>query len=155
MKKLSHFNQEKNTGEALLWIIDFILARSNPLNLKRLMMDCFLQTCIFALQDMNRWTGLLVDYCDVFISCLDSHSDGTHSLQRIKSYRCVSTVVFIFQGNCYFRHNTHVACSLCRLQLVTLKCLLSPAKTLVYCWGMLSKHGQRQKHRPLLRQSRS
>jgi len=24
-----------------------------------------------------------VDYCDVFISCLDAHSDGTHSLQRI------------------------------------------------------------------------
>ncbi len=24
-----------------------------------------------------------VDYCDVFISCLDSHSDGTHALQRI------------------------------------------------------------------------
>ncbi len=23
-----------------------------------------------------------VDYCDVFICCLDSHSDGTHSLQR-------------------------------------------------------------------------
>ncbi len=23
-----------------------------------------------------------VDYCDVLISCLDSHSDGTHSLQR-------------------------------------------------------------------------
>ncbi len=28
-------------------------------------------------------SGLLVDYCDVFISCLDSHSDGTHWLQRI------------------------------------------------------------------------
>ncbi len=27
--------------------------------------------------------GLLVDYCDVFISCLISHSDGTHSLLRI------------------------------------------------------------------------
>ncbi len=26
---------------------------------------------------------LLVDYCDVFISCLITHSDGTHSLQRI------------------------------------------------------------------------
>ncbi len=25
----------------------------------------------------------VVDYCDVFISCLDSHSDGTHSLQSI------------------------------------------------------------------------
>ncbi len=24
-----------------------------------------------------------VDYCDVFISRLDSHSDGTHSLQRV------------------------------------------------------------------------
>ncbi len=24
-----------------------------------------------------------MDYCDVFISCLDSHSDGTHSLQSI------------------------------------------------------------------------
>ncbi len=27
------------------------------------------------------WSG--VYYCDVFISCLDSHSDGTHSLQSI------------------------------------------------------------------------
>ncbi len=40
----------------------------------------------FDSQDVNWWTGvcgLLVDYCDVFISCLDSHSDGTHSLQSI------------------------------------------------------------------------
>ncbi len=29
------------------------------------------------------WCGLLEDYCDVFISSLDSHSDGTHSLQCI------------------------------------------------------------------------
>ncbi len=27
--------------------------------------------------------GLFLDYCDVFIICLNSHSDGTHSLQRI------------------------------------------------------------------------
>ncbi len=32
-------------------------------------------------QNVNDWIG--VDYCDVFISCLDYHSDGTHSLQRI------------------------------------------------------------------------
>ncbi len=37
---------------------------------------------------MDWWTGvvwceLLVNYCNVFISCLDSRSDGTHSLQRI------------------------------------------------------------------------
>ncbi len=48
---------------------------------------CFLQTCSFLLHktliDGLEWCGLFVDYCDVFISCLDSHSDGTHSLQRI------------------------------------------------------------------------
>ncbi len=43
--------------------------------------------CFFCLLKMLtdglEWCGLLVDYCDVFISCLDSHSDGTHSLQSI------------------------------------------------------------------------
>ncbi len=28
------------------------------------------------------WSG--VNYCDVFISFLDSHTDGTHSLQSIR-----------------------------------------------------------------------
>ncbi len=48
---------------------------------------CFLQTCSFLFQKMLidglDLCGLLVDYCDIFISCLNSHSDGTHSLQRI------------------------------------------------------------------------
>ncbi len=34
-----------------------------------------------ALIRMMDWSR--VDYSDVFISCLDSHSDGTHSLQSI------------------------------------------------------------------------
>jgi len=33
--------------------------------------------------DGLEWCALLVGYCDVFIHCLDSYSDGTHSLQRI------------------------------------------------------------------------
>ncbi len=37
----------------------------------------FLQTCIF-LQDINWWSGVV--WIIVFISFLDSHSDGTHSL---------------------------------------------------------------------------
>ncbi len=46
------------------------------------MMDLFLtNTHLFTSQYINWWTGLLVVYCDVFISCLDS--DGTHSLHRI------------------------------------------------------------------------
>ncbi len=32
--------------------------------------------------DRPKSCGLLVHYCDVFIRCLNSHSDGTHSLQR-------------------------------------------------------------------------
>ncbi len=45
-----------------------------------LMMDLFLKnTQLFTLQDLMDWSH--VDYCDVFISCLNSHSDGTHSLQ--------------------------------------------------------------------------
>ncbi len=41
---------------------------------------------LFTSQDIKWWTEsyrLLVDYCDVFISCLNSHYDGTHSLQRV------------------------------------------------------------------------
>ncbi len=40
------------------------------------------------------WCGLLVDCFDVFISCLDSHSDGTHSLQRIHWWASDGTLHF-------------------------------------------------------------
>uniref|UniRef100_A0A8C1XF74 RNA helicase n=1 Tax=Cyprinus carpio TaxID=7962 RepID=A0A8C1XF74_CYPCA len=32
--------------------------------------------CEHSIEELE-WCGLLVDYCDVFISCLDSHSDGS------------------------------------------------------------------------------
>ncbi len=48
---------------------------------------CYLQTCSFSFHKtlINGLESceLFVDYCDVCISCLDYHSDGTHSLQRI------------------------------------------------------------------------
>ncbi len=47
------------------------------------MMDLF---SALSSQEVNWWiwvVWIIVDYCDVFISCLDSHSDGTHSLQSI------------------------------------------------------------------------
>ncbi len=50
-------------------------------------MDLFLTNMqLFTSQDFIAGLescGLLVDYCDVFIRCLDSYSDGTHSLKRI------------------------------------------------------------------------
>ncbi len=49
---------------------------------------------------------LLVDYCDVFISCLDSHSDGTHSLQRIHCW--ASDVKLNFSNSVLMKKQTHL-----------------------------------------------
>ncbi len=53
---------------------------------------CFLQTHSFSLHKILT-DGL---ECDVFISCLDSHSDGTHSLQSI--HRWASDVMQHFSS---------------------------------------------------------
>ncbi len=54
------------------------------------MIDLFLTTTQLSLHKMLIYglelCELLVDYCDAFISCLDS--DGTHSLQRFHSKLC-------------------------------------------------------------------
>ncbi len=71
--------------KAMLWIEDSYFSWK----------QLFYKTCSFSLNKMFtgglEWCGLLVDYCDVFISCLDSHSDGTYSLQRI--HWCASDVM--------------------------------------------------------------
>ncbi len=75
--------------ETMLWIMDLFFGQKQWFEVKKLLDDelVFLQTHSFCLLktliDGLECCGLLVDYCDVFISCLDSHSDGTHSLQRI------------------------------------------------------------------------
>ncbi len=74
--------------EALLLIMDSCFGQKRRFDMKTSQWwICLSQTCSFSLHKMLtdglEWCGLLVDYCDVFISCLDSHSDGTHSLQRI------------------------------------------------------------------------
>ncbi len=63
----------------ILWIEDLYFSKEQLF--KIVLMNLFLtNTQLFA-----SWTGScgLLDYCDVFIRFLDSHSDGTHSLQRI------------------------------------------------------------------------
>ncbi len=57
----------------------------------------------FVWQGINWWSG--VDYCDVFISCLDTHSDGTHSLQRIHWW--VSDVMLHFSRSLPMKKQTH------------------------------------------------
>ncbi len=44
-----------------------------------------------------------MDYCEVSISCLDSHSDGTHSLQRIHWW--ASDVMLFFSHMFWWRKN--------------------------------------------------
>ncbi len=76
------------------------------------MMDwiCFLQICSFLLQKTLIYglesCGLLVDYCEVYISCLNSHSDGTHSLQRILWW--ASDVTLHFSKSVPMKKQTHL-----------------------------------------------
>ncbi len=90
------FTREYGCKQIYEWILlccyyglwTHILVRSDSLKLKTLRLsDGFVfykyTAFCFTLTDGLKWCGLLVDYCDVFISCLDSHSYGTHSLQRI------------------------------------------------------------------------
>ncbi len=67
----------------------------------------FERTSQDTLTDGLEWCGLLVDYSDVFISCLDSHSDGTHSLQRIHWW--VSDMMLHFQISSHEETNTYWA----------------------------------------------
>ncbi len=69
------------TGESNIMDYGLVLKVENTL-----MMDLFLTSMQFfllckTLIDGLELHGSLVDYCDVFISCSNSHSDGTHSLQ--------------------------------------------------------------------------
>ncbi len=50
--------------------------------------------------------GLLVDYCDVFISSLNTHSDGTHSLQRIHWW--ASDIMLNFFKSVMMKKQTHL-----------------------------------------------
>ncbi len=63
----------------------------------------------FTSEDVNWWLelyGLLEDDCDVFISCLDSHSDGTHSLQSIHWW--ASDVMLNFSTSVLMKKQTHL-----------------------------------------------
>ncbi len=67
-------------------------------------MDMFLTNMM--LTDGLEWCGLLVYYCYVFISCLDSRSDGTHSLQRI--HWRASDVMLNFSKSVLMKKLTHL-----------------------------------------------
>ncbi len=61
---------------------------------------------IVMLIDILESCGLLLDYCDVFICCLESHSDGTHSLQRIQLW--ASDIMLSFSKSFQMKKQTHL-----------------------------------------------
>ncbi len=73
-----YFSMQK----VLLWIMDSYFGQKRTLKVKMpYWWICFCKNVqLFTSHDINWWTGfgLVGDYCDVFISCLYSHSDGTH-----------------------------------------------------------------------------
>ncbi len=75
------------------------------------MMDFFItNTVLFTSQDVHWWTGVMwntYDYCNVFISCLDAHSDGTHLLQRI---HWLASYVFSTKKVLFLKHSSRNSC---------------------------------------------
>ncbi len=105
-----HLNQDRNihrsntiyklsffTGGSVIMDYGLIFwSKSNSLKLKSLNSGLFLTNMqLFTSQDITdglEWCGLLW----FFISCLDTHSDGTHSLQRIHWWCNVTDVMLHF-----------------------------------------------------------
>ncbi len=107
------------TGETIfLYIIVFIIYYWFEVK-SLLMTDLFLTNMQLLFHKMFidglEWCGLLVDYCDVFISCLDSHSDGTHSLQRIHCW--ASDAMPNFSKSVPMKKQTHLHLGLGKLFL--------------------------------------
>ncbi len=87
--------------EKAIFIDKSILAGSDRLKLKTINDEFITNTHLFT-----ESCGLLVDYCNVFIICLDSHSDGTHSLQRIHCW--ASDVMLHFTQSVLMKKQTHL-----------------------------------------------
>ncbi len=81
---------------------------------------CFLPQFHKMLTDGLESCGLLVDYSSyVFISCLDSHSDGTHSLQRILWW--ASDVILNFSKSVSMNKQTHLHLGCCKGENISSK----------------------------------
>ncbi len=89
-------------------VVDYkLINRRSGLKLKRLNdgFVSYMQLFTKTLNDGLEWCGLLVNYFDVFISSLDSRSDGTHSLQMIHLW--ASDVMLHFSHICWRNNLTY------------------------------------------------
>ncbi len=96
---------ERATGDGLFrwrkcWIKDSYFGQKCQFQIKMPCWNCFLWMHHFSFQKMLtdglESCGILVDYSDVFITRLDFHSDGTHSLQSIHWWASDAMLNFAF-----------------------------------------------------------
>ncbi len=81
-----------------------------------------------SLMDWTRVVWIIVDFCDVFIICLDS--DGTHSLQRI--HRWASDVMIYFSKSVLMKKQTHLQYILNSLRVSQFQPDLTAIRTYLY-----------------------
>ncbi len=82
---LSWFRQDDILLKIAKYYRALVLNWKQWFKVKKILMmhSLFAKTQLFTSQDVNWWTAVVQITCGVFISCLDSISDGTHSLQSI------------------------------------------------------------------------
>ncbi len=96
---IAFLSEEVVSISAILWIMDWYFGQKFQFKVRPpWWWICFLQKCRFSLHKTFiyglEWCGLKIDYCDVFISCLDFNSDGTHSLQWIIDEQVMQSYIF-------------------------------------------------------------
>ncbi len=91
---LSESGEKCSKIKHLLWIMGAYFGQKWQLKVKLPWWICLYKNTAFT-QDVNRWPGIMRITCDVFISCLGSYFDGTHSLQRIQWWTCSVTINFL------------------------------------------------------------
>ncbi len=70
------------------------------------LMDLLFTTTHTSLIDDLELCGLLLEFCDVFNSCLNSGSHGTHSVQRI--HWCASDIMLHFYKSVLMKKQAHL-----------------------------------------------
>ncbi len=105
--------------EALLWIIDSCFGQKQQFKVKTSFFVSYKHAAFgFTRHELLDWSG--VDYCDVFISCLDSYSDGTHSLQRTHCW--ASDGMLHFPKSVLIKKQTHLQLEWTEGEYIFMKC---------------------------------
>ncbi len=101
----AYFSTDSDETKAILWIEDFGFSWKKLFEVKTSWWICLLQAFCFTTDGLEL-CGLLVNYCDVFIRCQNSHSEDTRSLLRTNCW--ASDVMLHFCNSVSMKKQTHL-----------------------------------------------